>query len=82
MDGLSGFVDAIHAAFPETEVQRCVIHQIRASTRYVSYKGVKAFSSDLKPIYKAATEESVLAALDELEVNGVRNMLSESRAGG
>lgn len=62
VDGLSGFVEAIHAAFPQTEVQRCVIHQIRASTRYVSYKDVKAFSADLKPIYKAATEELALAA--------------------
>jgi putative transposase len=67
VDGLSGFVEAIHAAFPQTEVQRCIIHQIRASIRYVSYKDVKAFSADLKPIYKAATEESALAALDELE---------------
>ena len=67
VDGLSGFVEAIHTAFPQTEVQRCVIHQIRASTRYVSYKDVKAFTADLKPIYKAATEESALAALDELE---------------
>ncbi len=67
VDGLSGFVEAIHAAFPQTEVQRCVIHQIRASTRYVSYKDVKAFSADLKPIYKAATEELALTALDELE---------------
>jgi transposase-like protein len=67
VDGLSGFVEAIHAAFPQTEIQRCVIHQIRAFTRYVSYKDVKAFSADLKPIYKAATEESALAALDDLE---------------
>jgi transposase-like protein len=67
VDGLSGFVDAIHTAFPDTEVQRCVIHQIRASTRYVSYKDIKAFTADLKPIYKAATEELALSALDELE---------------
>lgn len=67
VDGLSGFVVAIHAAFPQTEVQRCVIHQIRASTRYVSYKDVKAFSADLKPVYKAATKEAALAALDDLE---------------
>jgi len=67
VDGLSGFVEAIHAAYPQTEVQRCVIHQIRASTRYVSYKDIKAFTADLKPIYKAATEENALAALDELE---------------
>ena len=56
VDGLSGFVQAINVAFPQTEVQRCVIHQIRASTRYVSYKYVKQFTADLKPIYKAPTE--------------------------
>ena len=67
VDGLSGFVEAIHAAYPHTEVQRCVIHQIRASTRYVSYKDIKAFVADLKPIYKATTEEAALAALDDLE---------------
>jgi len=67
VDGLSGFVEAIHAAYPQTEVQRCIIHQIRASTRYVSYKDIKAFAQDLKPIYKAATEDIALAALDELE---------------
>lgn len=67
VDGLAGFVDAIHAAYPNTEVQRCVIHQIRASTRYVSYKDIKAFTADLKPIYKASTEESALLALDEFE---------------
>ncbi|MCL1828247.1 MAG: IS256 family transposase [Oscillospiraceae bacterium] len=67
VDGLSGFIDAIHTAFPNTEVQRCVIHQIRASTRYVSYKDVKAFTADLKPIYKAATEDLALQALDDLE---------------
>ena len=67
VDGLSGFIEAIQTAFPNTEVQRCVIHQIRASTRYVSYKDVKAFTADLKPIYKAATEEFALQALDDLE---------------
>lgn len=64
---MSGFVEAIGAAFPHTEVQRCIIHQIRASTRYVSYKDVKAFSADLKPIYKAPTEEIALSALDQFE---------------
>ena len=67
VDGLSGFVEAIHTAYPQTEVQRCIIHQIRYSTRYVSYKDIKAFTADLKPVYKAVTEESALAALDELE---------------
>ena len=67
VDGLSGFVEAINVAYPKTEVQRCIIHQIRSSTRYVSYKDVKQFTSDLKPVYKAPTEESVLSALDEFE---------------
>mgnify|MGYP004532746927 CR=1 FL=1 len=68
VDGLSGFVEAIHAAFPKTEVQRCIIHQIRSSCRYVSYKDIKQFTADLKPVYKAPTEETALAALDEFEV--------------
>ncbi|HYD90496.1 MAG TPA: IS256 family transposase [Flavobacterium sp.] len=67
VDGLSGFIEAINAAYPKTEVQRCVIHQIRNSTKYVSYKDLKAFTTDLKPVYKASTEESGLVALDELE---------------
>jgi transposase-like protein len=67
VDGLTGFSEAIAAAFPKTEIQRCVIHQIRSSTRYVSYKDVKAVTAALKPIYKAPTEEMALAALDEFE---------------
>lgn len=67
VDGLSGFVEAINVAYPKTEVQRCIIHQIRSSTRYVSYKDVKQFTADLKPVYKAPTEETALSALDEFE---------------
>ena len=67
VDGLKGFSDAIAAAFPETEVQKCVLHQIRSSTRYVSYKDIKAFTSDLKKIYRAVTEEKALSELDSLE---------------
>jgi len=64
VDGLKGFSEAIASAFPETEVQKCVLHQIRSSTRYVSYKDIKAFTSDLKKIYRAATEE--LAKLEDI----------------
>jgi putative transposase len=67
VDGLKGFVEAIGVAFPNTEVQRCIIHQIRASTRYVSYKDIKAFIADLRPVYKAATEKDALGALEEFE---------------
>ena len=67
VDGLSGFVEAINTAYPQTEVQRCIIHQVRSSTRYVSYKDVKQFTADLKPVYKAPTEETALSAMDEFE---------------
>ena len=67
VDGLTGFVEAINTAFPKTEVQRCIIHQIRSSTRYVSYKDLKEFIRDVKPIYRAPSEESGLAALEDLE---------------
>lgn len=67
VDGLTGFSEAIAAVYPKTEIQRCIIHQIRSSTRYVSYKDLKAFTAALKPIYKAPTEESALGALEELE---------------
>ena len=58
VDGLVGFTEAISRAYPKTEIQRCIIHQIRSPTRYVSYKDTKAFTAALKPIYKAPTEES------------------------
>jgi putative transposase len=67
IDGLSGFVEAINVAYPKTEIQRCIIHQIRNSTKYVSYKDLKVFTADLKPIYKAADEASGLMALDEFD---------------
>ena len=67
VDGLSGFNEAIKAVYPETEIQRCILHQIRNSTKFISYKDLKAFTSDLKAVYKAATEEAALAALGDLE---------------
>ena len=67
VDGLTGFGDAIHAVFPRAEIQRCIVHQIRYSTKFVSYKDIKQFMKDLKLIYKADTEELALTALDELD---------------
>lgn len=58
VDGLTGFADAIHSVFSQTMVQRCVVHQIRNSLKYVSWKDRKAFSSDLKRIYQAPTHEA------------------------
>ncbi len=67
MDGLKGFPEAINAIFPNTEVQLCVIHQIRNSIRYVASRDQKAFMRDLKPVYKAVNKESAELALDDLE---------------
>ncbi|MBS9783296.1 MAG: IS256 family transposase [Pasteurella sp.] len=67
VDGLKGFPEAIEAVFPETEIQLCVIHQIRNSVRYVASKDQKEFIRDLKPIYKAVNKEAAETALDELE---------------
>ena len=67
VDNLTGFSDAISACFPQTEIQKCVVHQIRNSVRYVSYKDVKKLLADLKPVYTAASEEAALASLDEFE---------------
>lgn len=69
VDGLNGFGDAIHAVFPLAEIQRCIVHQIRYSTKFISYRDIKPFMADLKLVYKAETEELAIAALDELEEN-------------
>ncbi len=63
-DNLCGFSAAIEAVFPKTEVQNCIIHQIRNSSKYVSYKDLKALMADLKAIYAAVDEDSALMALD------------------
>lgn len=66
-DGLKGFPDAIEAVFPETTVQTCIVHMIRNSTRYASWKDRRAIARDLKPIYTATTREKAEVALDEFE---------------
>ena len=68
-DGLTGFRDAIQSVFPKTKVQRCVIHQIRQSLKYVVWKDRKAFMADLKTVYQAATREKAEANLLQLEQN-------------
>jgi transposase-like protein len=67
VDGLKGFVEAIEAVFPQTEVQKCVVHQIRTSTRFVNYKDRKAFCNDMKAIYTAPNEQAGLEALEAFE---------------
>jgi putative transposase len=67
VDNLKGFTEAISACYPKTEIQKCIIHQIRNSIKYVSYKDLKKITSALKPIYKASTEEAALEELDQFE---------------
>ena len=73
VDGLAGFSDAIQSVFPQTIVQRCIVHQIRNCLRYVASKDQKAFIRDLKTVYKAATREEAEGNLLQLgEVWGDR----------
>ena len=63
-DNLAGVDTAIHATFPQTEIQNCIIHQLRNSSKYVSYKDLKALMADLKAVYAAVDEQAALDALD------------------
>ena len=67
VDGLKGFSEAINSVFPKTIVQRCIIHQIRYSLKYVGSKYQKEFMSDLKLVYKAPTKKAAEQALQELD---------------
>jgi putative transposase len=67
VDGLKGFPEAIETIYPQTEVQLCIVHQIRNSMKYVASKNQKAFMADLKSVYKAATKNAAEIALDELD---------------
>ena len=68
-DNLTGFDTAIHAVLPETEIQNCIIHQLRNSSKYVSYKDLKALMSDLKAVYAAVDEQAALDALETFAQN-------------
>jgi putative transposase len=68
VDGLKGFPEAIGAAFPQALVQLCIVHMVRQSLNYVSWKQRKAVASDLRYIYTAATEEAAETALNEFGV--------------
>jgi len=67
IDGLKGFPEAINAIFPNTEIQLCIVHQIRNSLKYVASKNQKQFAGELKSVYQAFTKEEAEAALDKLE---------------
>ena len=65
-DGLTGIKEAVSAAFPQTELQRCIVHQVRNTLKYVGEKNKKEFANDLKTIYHAPSEEAALEALDRV----------------
>ena len=67
VDGLTGFPQAIEAVFPDTEIQQCIIHQSRNTTKFVSYKELKPLMDDLKRVYAAPTEEIARAELDSFD---------------
>lgn len=67
VDGLTGFTSAIEAVYPRTEIQQCIIHQIRNSTKYVSYKDLKPLMADLKKVYAAVDEQTAQYQLDVFE---------------
>ena len=67
VDGLNGFREAIAAVYPKARIQRCIIHQIRNSTRFVSYKHIKEFMTDLKKVYQSNTEEQAYSELQEFK---------------
>ena len=67
VDGLTGLKEAIEAVYPKAYIQRCIIHQLRNSFKYVSYKHLKEFSKDFKAVYKAPSEEAALDALYEVK---------------
>ncbi|UWS28944.1 IS256 family transposase [Erwinia pyrifoliae] len=65
VDGLKGFPDAINSVYPQTHIQLCIIHMVRNSLKYVSWKDYKAVTGGLKTVYQAPTEEAALMALDK-----------------
>ena len=64
VDGLKGFPDAIAVEYPQTRIQLCLVHMVRNSLRYVSWKDYKAVTADLKRIYQSLTEDQALAELE------------------
>lgn len=69
IDNLQGFADAIESIFPQTEVQLCIVHQIRNSQKYMSWKDVKPFMKDLQTVYKATTKDQAERNLDQVATN-------------
>lgn len=82
VDGLPGFKEAIQAVYPQAEIQRCVIHMLRNSFKYVNYNDLKKFSSDFKAVYNAPNETAAWAELETIKEKwGKKNTLMQSATG-
>lgn len=75
MNGLPDFKEAIHAVYPQSEIQRCVIHMLRNSFKYINYNDLKEFSSDFKAVYNAPNEAAALSELEAVKEKWVRKDL-------
>ena len=73
VDGLAGFREAIGAAFPKSQIQRCIVHQIRSSTKYVNWKDMKEVMADLKKIYGAINEDEAMQGMVEFRDKWAKN---------
>ena len=74
-DGLSGMKEAVNTAFPQTELQRCIVHQVRNTLKYVGAKNKKEFSNDLKTIYHAPSEDAALEQLERVTEKSGRKII-------
>ena len=81
VDDLKGFPDAIHAVYPDTRIQLCIVHMLRNSLKFVTYKDYKTVTADLKQIYQSVTEEEALEALMPSQVVGTINIPRSAKAG-
>ncbi len=81
VDGLPGFKEAIQAVYPQAEIQRCVIHMLRNSFKYVNYNDLKKFSSDFKAVYNARAKQRLYQKWKTLRKNGEKNIPMRSVTG-
>lgn len=76
-DGLTSLKDAVATAFPQTEFQRCIVHQVRNTLKYVATKDRKNFAADLKKIYTAPDEETAVRIRDKVELKWSKNIRTQ-----
>ena len=80
VDGLTGFPQAIEAVFPQTEIQQCLIHQIRNTTKFVSYKEIKPLMANLKRVYALQQKKLIIPGLFEPPVRTLRATIPENES--